>query len=78
MKVAELKAKLSEALRMIKQGAVITVLERDRPVAQLKPIPQAEQLVVHPPRAKKPARRTPPMKVDFDPLAALISDRGRR
>lgn len=37
VKIAELKARLSEHLRQVRRGQVLTVLDRDTPIAQLAP-----------------------------------------
>jgi prevent-host-death family protein len=41
IRVAELKARLSEQLRSVKRGETITVLERDTPVARIVPMSEA-------------------------------------
>jgi antitoxin (DNA-binding transcriptional repressor) of toxin-antitoxin stability system len=76
--IAELKARLSEHLKLVRKGRTLTVLDRDTPVAQIVPI-QAEAIEVR--RAvrrvselrlpDRPARKT-------DSLAVLLNDRGRR
>ena len=38
VRIADLKARLSEYLRAVKGGETIAVLERDRPVAQIVPV----------------------------------------
>ena len=78
VKIAELKARLSEHLRAVRNGGTLTVLDRDTPIARI--IPYAPQpLEIR--RAKrrlrdlklppKPAKRT-------DSAAILIDDRRRR
>jgi len=76
--IADLKARLSEHLRLVKKGRSLTVLDRDTPVARLVPW-QAEPLEVR--RAtrrlsdlrlpKAPARRTKSLDV-------LSEDRRKR
>lgn len=76
--IANLKARLSEHLRLVKKGRSLTVLDRDTPVARLIPW-QAEALEVR--RAtrrvrdlalpKAPARRT-------NSLDVLNEDRRKR
>ena len=76
--IAELKARLSEHLRSVRNGRTLTVLDRDTPIAQI--IPYATQpLEVRKARRRlrdrklpaKPAKRT-------DSVALLIEDRRRR
>ena len=38
VRVAELKAKLSEYLRLVRKGHAVTVLDRDTPIARIVPI----------------------------------------
>ena len=76
--IAELKARLSEHLRSVRNGRTLTVLDRDTPIARI--IPYATQpLEVRKARRRlrdlklpaKPAKRT-------DSVALLIEDRRRR
>ncbi len=78
MKVSELKAKLSEALRLVRRGGIVRVLDRETPVAELRPILPADGLIVHPPKTPKKPRVRPPLQVDFDPVETLLADRNRR
>ncbi len=55
VRIAELKARLSEYLRAVRRGETIAVLDRETPVAQI--IPVREQVVL---RVRKPAPGTPP------------------
>lgn len=57
--IAELKSKLSEFLRIVQGGESIAVLDRNRAVAQIVPIPERPGL-----RIRKPALGSPtPNKV---------------
>ena len=76
--IAELKARLSEHLRSVRNGGTLTVLDRDTPIARI--VPYAPQLVEarrakrHPRDLKlppKPSKRT-------DSVAILVEDRRRR
>ena len=78
VRIADLKARLSEHLRSVRNGRTLTVLDRDTPVAQI--VPYAPQpLEVRTARRRlrdlklppKPARRT-------DSLAVMLDDRRRR
>jgi prevent-host-death family protein len=55
VRIAELKARLSEYLRAVRGGESIAVLDRDTPVAQLIPVRERSAL-----RVRKPAPGTPP------------------
>ncbi|HEU5232447.1 MAG TPA: type II toxin-antitoxin system prevent-host-death family antitoxin [Terriglobales bacterium] len=41
VRIAELKSRLSEYLRAVRNGATVTVLDRNTPVAKIIPIQQA-------------------------------------
>jgi prevent-host-death family protein len=55
VRIAELKARLSEYLRAVRRGETIAVLDRDTPVAQIIPVRERSDL-----RVRKPAPGTPP------------------
>jgi prevent-host-death family protein len=76
--IAELKARLSEHLRSVRNGGTVTVLDRDTPIAQIVPyaVPAVEvrQAKRRPRDVKlppKPSKRT-------DSVATLLDDRRRR
>ena len=50
VRIADLKARLSEYLRAVRAGESIAVLDRDTPIAQLIPIRESRAL-----RIQKPA-----------------------
>lgn len=56
VRIAELKSRLSEYLRAVRDGATVTVLDRNTPVAKIIPIQQAGL------RIRKPAPGAPPPK----------------
>lgn len=56
VRIADLKARLSEHLRAVRGGESIAVLDRDTPVAQLIPIRDDRVL-----RTRKPAPGAPPL-----------------
>lgn len=82
VRIAELKARLSEHLRAVRRGDVITVLDRDTPVARITPI--RERATLH---IRKPAPGTPqpgrvrvpgrPLKLRIDVLELLLEERQR-
>ncbi|MGH2474535.1 MAG: type II toxin-antitoxin system Phd/YefM family antitoxin [Candidatus Limnocylindrales bacterium] len=45
VRIAELKDRLSEHLRAVEQGAEVVVLDRDRPIARIMPLPAGERRV---------------------------------
>jgi prevent-host-death family protein len=47
--VAELKARLSEYLRRVRRGEVVTVLDRDTEIARIVPLSSADPLSVRAP-----------------------------
>jgi prevent-host-death family protein len=55
VRIAELKAKLSEHLRAVRRGETIAILDRETPVAQIVPIRPPSAL-----RIRKPAPGAPP------------------
>lgn len=80
VRVAELKAKLSEHLRTVRRGARITVLDRDTPIAEIVPV-ERPGLVVTPPRDPRPIGAIalpPPLNLGIDVVALLREDRDRR
>jgi prevent-host-death family protein len=78
VRIADLKAKLSEHLRTVRNGGTLTVLDRDTPVARIVPyaaqpleIRKAKRHVRDLKLPPKPAKRT-------DSVAVLLDDRRRR
>lgn len=81
VRIAELKAHLSEYLRAVRGGQTIAVLDRDTPVAHLVPIREAPQLKIRKPRGKIAVNRIPlpkALKLDFDVVDLLLEDRQKR
>ena len=87
--VTELKNKLSQYLRLVKQGETVEILERAVPVARLQRIDQGagspdgvldrllrDGVVT---RAQRKARRlqSPPVPCKGDAVRTLIEERGR-
>jgi prevent-host-death family protein len=78
VRIADLKARLSEHLRLVRNGGTLTVLDRDTPIARIVPyapqpleIRKAQRHVRDLKLPPKPARRT-------DSVAVLLEDRRRR
>jgi len=79
VRIADLKARLSQYLRAVRGGETIAVLDRDTPVAQLVPIRRESAL-----RVRKPAPGTPPpnrvrlpkpSKLNLDVVQLLLEER---
>lgn len=80
VKIAELKARLSEYLRRVRRGEVLTVLDRETPIARIVPhADDARRLTVrHPLPAAPPLHRVPlppPLKLGVDAVALLLEER---
>jgi antitoxin (DNA-binding transcriptional repressor) of toxin-antitoxin stability system len=78
VRIAELKARLSEHLRSVRNGGTLTVLDRDTPIARIVPytsppleIRKATRRLRDLKLPPKPAKRT-------DSVAILVEDRRRR
>ena len=78
VRIADLKARLSEHLRSVRNGGTLTVLDRDTPIARIIPfaaqpleIRKAQRRVRDLKLPAKPAKRT-------DSVAVLLEDRRRR
>ena len=83
VRIAELKAKLSEHLRTVRNGARITVLDRETPIAELVPVqstvgPLPSQAPAPGARAWKDLPRPARLGGDIDVVALLREDRDRR
>jgi antitoxin (DNA-binding transcriptional repressor) of toxin-antitoxin stability system len=77
--IAQLKAHLSEHLRLVRSGRTLTVLDRDTPVARIVPYEAVGPLEIR--RAtRKPGDVpvAPPPAQPTDSLAVLLADRGSR
>jgi len=70
VRIAELKAKLSEFLRAVEGGESITVLDRNRSIAQIVPIRPRSGLRIRKPSSNSP----PPNKVSLPKSAKLSVD----
>jgi antitoxin (DNA-binding transcriptional repressor) of toxin-antitoxin stability system len=78
VRIADLKARLSEHLRSVRNGGTLTVLDRDTPVARIVPfvsppleIRKAKRQLRDLKLPRKPSKRT-------DSVALLVDDRRRR
>jgi prevent-host-death family protein len=80
VRIAELKAHLSEHLRSVRQGRSLTVLDRDTPIARLVPyLPQTEMLTIRRPSTRSPGlhgvQLPPALPGRIDVVALLLEDR---
>jgi prevent-host-death family protein len=79
VRIADLKAHLSEHLRSVRRGHALTVLDRDTPVARIVPYDAEAPLEVR--RASRKwndLRLPPPPSAPTDSLAELLEDRASR
>lgn len=78
VRIAELKARLSEHLRAVRKGRTLTVLDRDTPVARLVPFAAEPIEVKRASRRPRDLKLPPPQTPATDSLAVLLDDRRRR
>jgi antitoxin (DNA-binding transcriptional repressor) of toxin-antitoxin stability system len=77
--IAELKSRLSEALRWVRSGEAVTVCDRDTPVASIVPVDrQPGGLVVRAGSGRPQDVRLPAPLGDVGGLAALRDERADR
>jgi prevent-host-death family protein len=78
VRIADLKARLSEHLRSVRNGGTITVLDRDTPVARIIPV-AAPSLEIRKAKRRLGDLKLPPRpSTRTDSTAALVGDRRRR
>jgi prevent-host-death family protein len=79
VRIAELKARLSEYLRAVRRGETIAVLDRETPVAQIVPMRERPALRVRPPAPGAPppnrVRLPRPAKLKLDIVDLLLDER---
>ena len=80
VKIAELKAHLSEHLRRVRRGHSLVVLDRDKPVAKVVPYTEGDEpLTVRAPLGKYPSVQEVPLPprlgLDIDIVDLLLQDR---
>jgi prevent-host-death family protein len=78
--IAELKAKLSEYLRQVRRGRVLTVMDRTTPIAELVPYRGASESIRIRHRLKNYSRLSrvplpPPLEIDLDVVDLLLEER---
>jgi len=80
VRIAELKARLSEHLQEVRRGGSFTVMDRNTPIARVVPYgAEAEPLRVRPPRGRYPSLQRvplpPPLKLERDVVDLLLEER---
>jgi len=79
VRVAQLKARLSEYLRAVRRGETIAVLDRETPIAQIVPVREGSALRVRkPPPGTPPPNRVAlpkPAKLNVDVVQLLLEER---
>ncbi len=76
VKIAELKAHLSEYLRKVRRGHSITVMDRETPIARLVPYEAQSPLVIRKRTGDiRSFRPLPPLKLKVDSLSVLMEQR---
>jgi prevent-host-death family protein len=79
VRIAELKAKLSEFLRAVQAGESIAVLDRNTAIAQIVPIRDRPRLRIRRPASGSPAPNKVslprPMPLKMDVLELLLVER---
>jgi prevent-host-death family protein len=77
--VAELKARLSEYLRIARKGGEITVMDRDQPIARIVPYAPRPGLAVREPLVTYKnfgaIPLPPPANLDIDAVDLLLEER---
>jgi prevent-host-death family protein len=79
VRIAELKARLSEYLRTVRRGETIAVLDRDTPIAEIIPFRERPQLRIRRPAPGAPppnrVRLPKPLKLNVDVAQLLLEER---
>jgi antitoxin (DNA-binding transcriptional repressor) of toxin-antitoxin stability system len=83
VRIAELKARLSYFVRLAQRGQIVTVFDRDTPVARLGPLPaRADDFIVVEPGSGTPPLRDfafpPPIDIGLHVVKVLLAERGER
>lgn len=78
VRIADLKARLSEHLRSVRNGGTITVLDRDTPVARIVPVVAPSLDICKAKRRLRDLKLPPRPAKRTDSTATLVDDRRRR
>lgn len=79
VKIADLKARLSEHLRAVRNGRALTVMDRETPIARIVPYePLGGRLIIRKALGRRFLQRVPlppPLKCSVDVVALLLKER---
>ena len=78
VRIADLKARLSEHLRSVRSGGTVTVLDRDTPIARIVPIAAPTLEIRKAKRRLRDLKLPPRPPKRTDSTALLVEDRRRR
>ena len=78
VRIADLKARLSEHLRVVRNGGTVTVLDRDTPVARIIPVAGPTLEIRKAKRRLRDLKLPPKLSKPTDSTALLLEDRRRR
>lgn len=78
VRIAALKARLSEHLRSVRKGRTVTVLDRDTPIARIVPYTAEPLEICRATRRLRDLKLPPPPASATDSVAVLLDDRRRR
>lgn len=78
VKIADLKARLSEHLRSVRHGGTLTVMDRETPIARIVPYAAESLEVRRATRRLRDLKRAPAPRRKTDSLKELLDDRRRR
>lgn len=78
VRVADLKARLSEHLRAVRNGGTLTVFDRDTPVARIVPFTTPTLEMRKARRRLRDLKLPPKPSKRTDSVALLVEDRRRR
>jgi antitoxin (DNA-binding transcriptional repressor) of toxin-antitoxin stability system len=76
--IAELKARLSEHLRSVRNGNTLTILDRETPIARIVPYTAAPLEIRKAKRRLRDLKLPPTPSKPTDSVAILVDDRRRR
>jgi prevent-host-death family protein len=78
VRIADLKARLSEHLRSVRNGGTVTVLDRNTPIARIIPIDPPSLEMRRATRRLRDLKLPPRPSKRTDSTAGLVEDRRRR
>jgi antitoxin (DNA-binding transcriptional repressor) of toxin-antitoxin stability system len=78
VRIAELKARLSEHLRSVRKGRTLTVLDRETPIARIVPYKVEPIEVRRATRRLRDLKLPPPPAAPTDSVGVLLDDRRQR